>query len=564
MEYRIVELLEHSELKMRHEEGIIEMKKKKTEEIIVIFVMYAVICIFLLYFQHRIIGPAIALDEMDYFNMGRDLHESGNFSGSQYAILYPFTISFAFFADKLTKTYDIIKLLNILLMASSIVPSYLISKKMISNRIICYILAFVVSMLPWSATALLIVAEPLFYPLSLWGSLFFFEFIDKKRSKDIVKLAILCGLLYLTKQGGLVFIVAVEITLIFDYFNNNKKNIIMYLVSIIANIVPSLLMMLFNKLRGQAAMGYAGETSRYMLALHHPLMVLKMIIYQFSDVMLMSYFIFFIIFFISILNIKKETKENQSKYIMIALWTSGIILLSALHRAPVNGELLESNPLTFSRYTCVVIPLILIVATKQIMEHTIRLKWAIIGSVIGAICCIAFSPVSSAVYSYGFINSFGLSYMSDFVYGLNRIHWSKETVSIFYTVFLVLFFLSISIFILNKNIHIKSIGLSLFAIFSIWTGVEATRFAYKVCVNQNTINAVYRYLVDFDIQSDEFIFDEEVLEGNHSITYYNYMWYGELDINDDENTAQYLITKQEYLYELVFSTSDGYMIYKVE
>lgn len=540
-----------------------ESTKGIIEEKIVVFCMFFAICIILFCFQHRIIGAAVGLDEMEYFNLGRRLHEYGEFSSRQYNVLYPLIISFAFFADKLSEAYDIIKILNILLMASSIVPAYLISKKMIGNRIISYIVAFAVSMLPRCATTLLIWAEPLFYPLSLWGSLIFFEFIDKESVGDVVKLAIVCFLLYLTKQAGIVFIIAVEITLIFDYINNNKKNLKMYLISFCANIMPTVLMILYNKLRGESAMGYAEELNNYVLAIYHPLTIFKLFIYQLSDVILMSFFIFFVVFFVTVLNIRKELKSNQSKYIMIALWTIGILILAALHRTPANGELTASAPLTYSRYTCVVVPLILIVAVKQIIEYRINFRWIIICSIIFAVCCVVFSPVSSAVYSYGFISNSGLSYMTNFVHGFNHIWWSKEEVSVFYTVVLVLFFLSISIMALSKNSRIRTIGLTLFAVFSLWTGIETTRLVCRICGHQNSINEIYRYLTDFDIDKDEFMFDEQLLESNHSLYMYNYMWYGVKEINENEVTTQYLISRQEYSYELVFSTSDGYMVYKL-
>lgn len=538
------------------------MKKAKNIEIWVVFIIYTLVCTCLFYFQRKITGPAIFGDEAEYFNLIRMIHEQGEFNSRQYNVLYPFIMSFTFFSNKLTLTYDIIKVLNVLLFSSGVIPAYLISKKLTNNQMLSYGFAFVIGLLPCCTTSLIIWAEPLFYPLSLWGGLVFFDFINNKSVSNMIKLALICFLLYLTKQSGIVFVIAVEMTLIYDYFINDKKKLKIYIISLAMNVVPIILQMLWNKLKGQEAMGYSSEIKSYSVLFSNPWAFIKLFFYQCSDVILMSYFIFAVIFIAAIFQIKKEKKLEQSQYIMVALWSIGIILLSALHRVPQYVESTsDTASLIYSRYTCVVIPFILIFGIKQIMEHRIEKKWMIGISVPAAIICIAFSPISSALYAYGHISNFGLSYMNTIVNGYNKVLYARQEVASIYIIGQIVCFIIIGLLILSKNKTFRIIGLTIFAAFSIFAGMEAARLGYRVCRWQNGINEMYRFLIDSGIDRDNFVIDSQF--ENSNLPHLNYMWYGVKEINNDQEEVQYLVTQQEYSYELVFINDGGYRVYKI-
>lgn len=532
------------------------MRKEKKIDILIICTLYIIVCILLYWFQNKVIGYAV-VDESAYVKLARTLHTQGVFNSSQYNILYVFVISLAFFAEKMTQTYDIIKVLNVLLSASCIFPAFLISKKLIKNRFVCYGLALVIGILPCSATTLVIWAEPLFYVLSLWAALCFFNYIDNKSVGNIIKLGLFCLLLYLTKQSGLVFVIAVELAIIYDYLIN-KKDLKQQIISCIANVLPILLFMFWNKIKGQSAMGYSSELESYTKVFSAPWALIKLFLYQFSDVMLMSFLVFGVIFVMATLQTSREKKVESPKYIMIALWAVGIMLLSALHRMQTYLELFEDSPLVYSRYTCVVIPFIFIFAVKQIMEKKIEIKKFILITAISIIICILFPPLESAVYAYGYISDFGLAYMNSIIYGYNRIMWGKQEVSIIYEIIPIICFVILGALILSNKKSLKMIAISLFAVLSIYTGIESTRLVYRVSRGQGNINQVYRFLIDSDIDKDEVYIDEL---DNGEIPQLNTFWLGGEPL-DEQKSAKYIVTMEEYDYELIFSLNQ-YKIYEV-
>ena len=522
-----------------------KIQKNRYSDIILLFLLYILISILLFFMSRKYIGPAIFGDELTYFNLARQLHERGEWHMVQYNILYPAITSLAFFAEKTTLTYDIIKVMNILLYASSIFPAYLLSKKVIGNRVINIGLAIVITLLPRTGTVLVIWAEPLFYMISLWAAYSFLCFFEAKTLSNIIKLSIAGLLLYLAKQAGIIFLISVLLVLLLDCLRNKKEMKINLLTGLFA-IFPILIYMAWNKLKGESAIGYSGALSAYRERFEL-LAYLKCFIYQINDLFLMSFLLFGILFFAGFLMMKNEKKEIKALYAMTLFWTMGIVALSALHRS--SGLVLlkdQAGALTYGRYTCIVLPFILIFGLKLLLDDKVNAKGVLLGMLPILVSQIIFNPLEHEVYSYGYISSFGCSYMSSIVHGTTGVYWHKEPVPIIYVIGQLAFFFVLSILLLHNNIKIKRVVLVIVALFSIWTGIETVRLVGSVYGGTNPLHEVYRFLIDSHIELNDVYVSEETLDSVTRLRNESF-WYGE----EMENGVSYEDAKYQLSIEVL-------------
>lgn len=154
-------------------------------------------------------------DELFYNEMARSIVESGSFKFAHIdiragAYLYPtiLAIILRFFYNPYTITY-ITRLVGILLMCSTLFPTYLLAKKMKYSSRNAYILAIASILIPDILQSWFTVTEVLAYPLFMWTVLIIYLDIEKRNSRITpIAVAIFCYMCYQTRGQAIILAIA--------------------------------------------------------------------------------------------------------------------------------------------------------------------------------------------------------------------------------------------------------------------------------------------------------------------------------------------------------------------
>ena len=199
------------------------------------------IALFLLSFAVRLIysfwcGPVVQIaypDEIRLFDIARSLVEQGQIlvrglPTSFQKILYPVFITPAFlFTNNQISQMNIIRVINCLLVSSTLFPAVMLAKKLTENKTVALITLFVTITLPDMAYSATLLSEALYMPLVIW--LFYFTFcavVEHKQSKRLayfLALGMIAYLVYLTKEIGAAFIIAAILLLIVDGIRDRHR-----------------------------------------------------------------------------------------------------------------------------------------------------------------------------------------------------------------------------------------------------------------------------------------------------------------------------------------------------
>lgn len=533
---------------------------------IILILLFGVSFFMRYFFCSRISGGAIWGDEYTYFNLGRDLFEKGEFRSQQYSILYPLLISIAFMASNVAITFRIIKIINVIAFCSIIIPAYMLGKKVCKDPKISLLYAFLVSIMPFGAASFVIWAEPLFYPISVWGMLFFVEFIEKANWKNMAKLIMGCTLIYMSKQSGMVFVIAVECGILYHYFfqeKEKKEKRKIYIFSLCGNILPIILWMLRNKLVGTSAMGYSDEISSYPVIFNEPKLFIQSVIYQLIDVILGSYFVFGILFIAIIFSIRKLSSSEKTIYIMIGLWTVGICVLSALHltlnNVKAGGTITEE---TYGRYTCVVLPEIILIGLYVLIKGDYKRKTIFgVASVI-SVFTVWFSPIGAEITSKGAINRFNLTYLSSIINRNGGICWDNViNVDFKYKLGLTVFFVFLLVISVCRRKKVQLCAGCLIVALISFSGYYESLMLFRIMSAQNCINDFYIEMIKEGINKENTACDKEVNELYES---YNHMWFNCGEFSEKTNGRTYLVTVKDMDYDLIFTNNSNLKLYKIK
>lgn len=116
-------------------------------------------------------GPFIMVDELFYSELGRSLADARELAirgvrTTGYGILYPLLIAPAYVAESLVDAYALVKTINALLMSLAAIPSYLLARRVLSERL--SLLAAVAAVaVPSMAYTGSVMTENVFYPVVL-------------------------------------------------------------------------------------------------------------------------------------------------------------------------------------------------------------------------------------------------------------------------------------------------------------------------------------------------------------------------------------------------------------
>lgn len=497
---------------------VLNMSIKDNKQSTKIFMLISayVAAVLLTYFRGQgISGPFIFLDETVYFNLARLIHNEWSYGGhGQYNPLYPLLISPFFTMESVVTTYQFARLFNAAAFSTIIFPIYHISSRFFGKKMsIC--ISFLTLILPFASITPLIWAEPLYYALYAWAASFLLKFIDKKNIKNAMFLGLSMGLVFLTKQAGLVLIIAIYITLFYENFLVEKnRRFVLKIFGVFASmsifIVPWLIRNLLTKSSG--VLGYQSEVHGIISNITMISELLSGVLYQLSYLTVATFFIFIPVLIICFINIKCICLKRQSFIVFVVLNVIGLLLITALHRLVGEVEIGNRIHLVFGRYLAPVIPLIIITGLyglNTLKLDSKKITQIILSLLVLLISVIIFSPLKSVV-AYSIINSPDLSYLNDLLFK-GIIDYQVERDYKQYTAIIISvigFLLSVTLMVFkNKGLNFLRVVIFLLITFNLYTSWSSTKFVQQLSTNTKGLNDVYSYIDNHKMLKSKLYFD---------------------------------------------------------
>lgn len=210
--------------------------KEKSFVVILFFLTLAFHCLLVMQDKVLMIYP----DELAYLDPARSFIRTGEFAihninENWEPILYSILLAPYTLIRNSHVQIKVLYIINCLLMASSVFPTYILCKKIISKKTNRMLAMTIVALFPEFAMTHYFMAENLFLPLSLWLFVAVYGYLEEtdktKKRYRVVGLAVLCFLLYITKSIALGYCVGIAAVLAYDTvferkWANLKENII--------------------------------------------------------------------------------------------------------------------------------------------------------------------------------------------------------------------------------------------------------------------------------------------------------------------------------------------------
>ncbi len=207
-------------------------KMNRKQIVSILIIIYIINIVFRTFFAFKTKTAIIEPDELIYLDIAESFWNTGKMTVHNQPLhlqqfLYGIMISPAMGIKDLQARYQILALLNAVMITSSIFPTYCIAKKIINRNSISILCSIFTILLPDMAMSMSFMAENLFFPLCLWTIyvLICFYYEECKKKKYIVILAILCVICYYTKIVALYIVVGFIIGAIFEIFLLRERNI---------------------------------------------------------------------------------------------------------------------------------------------------------------------------------------------------------------------------------------------------------------------------------------------------------------------------------------------------
>ena len=270
-------------------------------------------------------------DELFYLELAQNFFLRGELTvyGSPIhftKLLYPLILSpFYAIADGMQRT-QLISLFNSLLISSSLIPGYLLARRMLKKNWQVILSVLVLALSPNLLFSLTFMAENLYLPLVLWGFYAAYRFfISERKPVPAFLLGFLGFLLYFAKEVGAAWAAAVAVALFAEALKTkeNRKKALLIPGSFLAGLLLPFLFTRFVLLRG-AAYTYAKQVSATNLS--GPSQMLYIL---YAALAVLVYFLVTVLWFPAALPVFNHKKLSQpDRYLLLA---SGVyIILVAL------------------------------------------------------------------------------------------------------------------------------------------------------------------------------------------------------------------------------------------
>lgn len=216
-------MLRYRNVPMVHEDANIFFSHIKDS--IYLGLLILVLCSLVYFYDYTIITGPISWDEFLYLRFTRALAQGSSLAPyTQYGPLYPAIIAPFFLFKSLISTYQAIKIANIFLFLSSIIPTYLLAHELFTHEALKKLLPFLAIVTPLSGAVHMIWAEPLYVPLFYWVCFLFYCHIQSPNKTNSIWLGIFLSALYYAKPpSGLIMQIAGSLVLFLFFIQQKQK-----------------------------------------------------------------------------------------------------------------------------------------------------------------------------------------------------------------------------------------------------------------------------------------------------------------------------------------------------
>jgi hypothetical protein len=493
-----------------------------------IFLGLLITCYFIsLYINGSTIkGPFIFGDELVYFSFARDIFFRNNIDiYPQYGPLYPTLISFSFILNSIISSYKFVKTINIISFCSTIIPAYILSKKLFENPSCRFIFIIISLVTPFTGNIHLIMGEALYYPLFFWTCVCLINFFENPNYRTNFLFCLILSSLYYTKPPpGLITMIGGILTIVFHGIwieKKDKKYIFSTLLFCLLFITPWLIH--YHKI-GASIIGYTSNSvfQEQFLKSNSNSLILEIIqsyFYQYTYVIYASFGTLPTLILISRFFYKKSLYIEKSFIFFILISLLGLFFLCALG---VSTHPALNFRMPQGRYYSMFIPFILIFLMNKLMNSDLHSKkLLIIGLISNAvilgfiITCPPFVVSNPVAYT-------SMGEESIILYFINnkQLLW-KPLICIppfSQTLNLSLILCAINSLILLLNTKFKTYLIHVIAVMIMTISFYNTALenaSIKILgESQNALNTIYREFIDQNIPVQNITIDASLKDGN--------------------------------------------------
>jgi hypothetical protein len=365
-----------------------------------------------------ITGPFIFGDELEYFSYGRDLFLRADLSQhTQYGPLYPTIVALLFHLGTAESVYLTLRVFNIVVLASSAVPAYLLARAILPNDMpIRITFSLFAATTPFTGFGYLIWADPLYYALFLWVVHFLYCFYREPGLASGIVSGLLLALLFHAKSGAGVVVevaafVSVLALLALSPRGSRRRGlwpILALLLSCAALTIPGIIR---NLSLGVGPIGYSmasaelarriGELGRVQITKE----IFSSAFYQLSYLFVGTWGL------LGVLAVMPTSRWNslplELRVILIFVTTcmAGLIAMSAVGMNAFRGL---GYWMPNGRYLGVLFPVTILIALRLLTEDAIpkrleKQSLALVATVLGVSAALA-TPLH-VVAPYSFVNN---------------------------------------------------------------------------------------------------------------------------------------------------------------
>lgn len=182
-------------------------------------------------------------DELLHWGLSKSIFAHGQtyirmFPVDRFSSLYSILIAWVHIFQGCEFQYAIARVANSLYMISTLIPVYLLAKKVLQERKLIWIAVVVTAVLPEFAYNARILQENILFPIAIWTFYFVYKMYcsEKIRTRDIIVTAISSFFCYWAKEAGISIVLAILCSLIFNMFYERRtkekvRPILIYIVS---------------------------------------------------------------------------------------------------------------------------------------------------------------------------------------------------------------------------------------------------------------------------------------------------------------------------------------------
>lgn len=492
--------------------------------------------------------PYVFADEFYYSGIAQNIFQGTFFSDLNYWKAFPpgysFVLSPAYlFSGNKTLMYHIMLIINSILSASILFPSYFILKKYISHQQ-ALLGSVLISVIPaLTLFTFLLLSENLFIPLTMFSIWFLHEAFENNTLRWDLLAALSVFYLYFTRETGLVFVIALCIALAFFIVSTEKgarlsviKNKV---VLICALILPFILWILYKM--SISRISYYG-TELYIQILVHSFSDIIffekfsiLLLHEIEYLVVSAYVTIFIISIIFIagclfkLNIfglndylqqfrKEKILVLRSVILYCLSFSAGLLVITVTH--------MQRSEITslFGRYIDPIVPVIFlfgILGIGSLFKKYPDLRWMPEIVICLGIPILFLLGDTLPDTFYLFPNTLGVFYF-DFL--RDRLSYP------FFMAFLIVVFIFIPYYFL-KNAHKDGFFIRFsvfFIILSLILFIPLYEANHENMRNMESMNQIGRYLQKHSSTDTQILLDSDYVTDTHILmneTYINRWWY---------------------------------------